>query len=85
VRDIKQVPRENWASATVADVASPCSSRNTVSPDMPASRLLADMGRPGGPGSRLMVVDDGRLVGVISLRDLAEYVALKLELEPSSG
>jgi len=85
VRDIKQVPREKWASATVADVASPCSSRNTVSPNVPASRLLAEMGRPGAVESRLMVVDDGRLVGVISLRDLAEYVALKLELEPSSG
>jgi Zn-dependent protease/predicted transcriptional regulator len=82
VRDIKQVPREKWSSATVADVLSPPSSQNTVSPDSPASRLLADMGRPGGTGSRLMVVDHGRLLGVISLRDLAEYVALKLELEP---
>lgn len=82
VRDITQVPREQWSSATVADVMSPCSPGNTVSPDTRASRLLADMGKPGGAGSRLMVVDDHRLVGVISLRDLAEYVALKLELEP---
>jgi len=81
LRDVKQVPRERWSYTAVADIAAPCTPSNSVSPDTPASRLIADMGKPGAAG-RYMVVDDGRLVGVISLRDLSEYVALKLELEP---
>jgi len=32
-----------------------------------------------------MVVKDGRLLGVISLRDLSEYVALKLDLDSPGG
>ena len=31
--------------------------------------------------SRLMVVDAGRLVGIISLKDLLKFLALKFELE----
>jgi hypothetical protein len=37
--------------------------------------------RPGMP-ARYMVVDDGILVGMISLKDLMELIALKLEIEP---
>ena len=33
-------------------------------------------------GTRYMVVDQDRLLGVVSLKDLREYIALKLELEP---
>lgn len=32
--------------------------------------------------SRLLVVEDGRLVGILSVRDLLSFLALKLELEP---
>jgi len=80
VADVKQVPREQRATTTVGEVATPCSPRNTVPPDMAARELFIEMGRPGA-ASRYMVVEDGRLLGVISLRDLSDYVALKLELE----
>lgn len=80
VADVKQVPREQRATTTVGEVATPCSARNTVRPDMAVRELVMQMGRPGA-ASRYMVVQDGRLLGVISLRDLNDYVALKLELE----
>ncbi len=80
VADVKQVPRERRATTTVGEVATPCSARNTVRPDMAVRELVMQMGRPGA-ASRYMVVEDGRLLGVISLRDLNDYVALKLELE----
>lgn len=35
--------------------------------------------------SRYMVVENDRLVGVISLKDLREFIALKLELESPEG
>jgi len=85
LQDIKKVPPENRGTATVAEVASPCSPQNTVAPETSAGTLAAEMGRPGA-STRRMVVRDGRLVGVISLRDLSEYVALKLDLEsPQAG
>ena len=32
-----------------------------------------------------MVVEDGRLVGLIALKDLLRFLALKVELEGSGG
>ena len=79
-RDIKQVPRDQWPARLVSQLTAPCSDTNTVSPDTPASRLITKMSSPGA-NSRYMVVDNEHLVGVISLRDLNAYIALKLELE----
>ena len=41
--------------------------------------VLAEMTRTGA--SRLMVVEDGRLVGMIALKDLLRFISLKVELE----
>jgi CBS domain-containing protein len=81
-RDIKELPRERWPHTEVRELLSPCSAENTVSPDASASTLISAIARPGAV-SRFMVVEDDRLVGVISMRDLSEYIALRLELEPS--
>ena len=35
--------------------------------------------------SPLLVVDRGQLVGMLSLRDLLEYLTLKLQLQTSRG
>jgi signal-transduction protein with cAMP-binding, CBS, and nucleotidyltransferase domain len=37
------------------------------------------MNRTGS--SRLMVVENGRLVGIVTLKDLSEILALRMELE----
>ncbi len=78
-RQVKSVPREEWARRTVASLADPCGPDNTVHPDADAMQALAMMKRTGQP--RLMVVEDGSLVGVVTLKDLLEFFALKLELE----
>ncbi len=78
-RQIKAVPRENWAATAVSDVAEPCSVSNTVDADADAMEALGKMSRSGA--SRLMVVRDGRLAGVISLKDLLQFISLKVELE----
>ena len=81
---IKQIPREQWPEKTVRDLYTPCSDANTVSPDTDTARLIARMIQPGAT-SRYMVVEDGHLLGMISLKDLREYVAMKLELEPPNA
>jgi CBS domain-containing protein len=42
-------------------------------------KALSVMSRTGN--SRLMVVDKGRLVGVITLKDMLKFLDLKIDLE----
>jgi CBS domain-containing protein len=42
---------------------------------------IDSMNRTGN--SRLMVVEKGRLVGIVTLKDLSEVLALRMELEAS--
>jgi predicted transcriptional regulator len=57
----------------------PCTEKNTISPDVDATAALSSMNSNGQ--SRLMVVENDRLVGIISLKDLLKFLALKMELE----
>lgn len=78
-RQIREVPREQWSARTVRDVMLDCSSDNTISPDEDAIRALSRMQQTGA--SRLMVVADGELVGILSIKDLIKFISLKIELE----
>lgn len=80
IQTIKGVPRNQWEIKTVRDLMEPCSDTNSISPDTETTKLLSAMVRPGQE-SRYMVVKDGRLVGMISLKDLLDLIALKLEIE----
>lgn len=78
-QQVKNVPREEWARRTVGSLGVPCGSDNTIEPDTDALDAIAVMRRSGQP--RLMVVEAGRLVGIVTLKDLLQFFALKLELE----
>src|SRR5512143_89187 len=78
-RQVKDVPRDQWTSRTVGNVASRCSRENTIDPAADALKALSVMSRTGN--SRLMVVDDGRLVGIITLKDIMGFISIKLELD----
>jgi Zn-dependent protease len=80
IQSIKQIPRDEWQNKKVREFMEPCSKTNTISADMETTELLSAMVRPGKE-SRYMVVDDGQLVGMISLKDLLELIALKVEIE----
>lgn len=82
-RDVKELPRDQWSSRRVGDIARPCSDQNSVSPDTDAADALAAMSRTDN--SRLMVVEDGRLCGIVSLKDMLKFLALKLDLEGERG
>ena len=57
----------------------PCIEENSVPPQTDALEALKKMTRDGR--SRLLVVEDGQLRGVISLKDVSRLILLKLELE----
>jgi len=77
--EVKQVPREQWDNLTVGDLVKPCSAENTISPQASAVKALSIMKRTGN--SRLMVVDAGRLVGIVALKDMLKFLDLKIDLE----
>lgn len=78
-RHVKSVPLADWERARVADILEPYSMENTVDPRTDSVKALSTMRQTGQ--SRLMVVDDGRLVGVVALKDMLELFALKMDLE----
>ena len=78
-RQVKDIPRDQWTSRTVGNVAIRCSPENTIDPSADALKALSVMSRTGN--SRLMVVDDGRLVGIITLKDIMGFISIRLELD----
>ncbi len=77
-KEIKAVPRDKWAERKVADVARPCSPENSIGPETDATTALSLMGKTGQ--SRLMVIEGGRLVGLIALKDLLRFLTIKMDL-----
>jgi Zn-dependent protease/predicted transcriptional regulator len=82
-REVKKISREKWALHSVREMMVPCSEENTVSPETDAMDVLSILQRIGA--SRLMVMDGNKLIGVISLKDLLQFLALKLDLEGAGG
>lgn len=78
-KQVKRLDREEWDRRSVAELAEPCSDENTVTPDTDAVKALAVMNRTGN--SRLMVAENGRLVGIVALKDLLQLLSLKLDLD----
>jgi len=78
-RHVKNVPRDMWAQRQVGEVVSPCSDENTIAPNEDAMKVLSRMHETRS--GRLMVVEDDKLVGILALKDLLKFLALKLELE----
>ena len=78
-REVKEVPRNEWNQRTIGDIVKPCSCDNTITSDTDAMKALSNMNKTGA--SRLLVVDDDRLAGIIALKDLLGFLSLKLDLE----
>jgi len=78
-KQLKSVPREEWETRTVGELCYKCTVENTVSQDADAMKVLSIMNRTGI--SRLMVVKDSKLIGIITLKDLLKFISLRVELE----
>lgn len=82
-RELRDVPRDEWELHTVQEVAGPCSEQNTIDPSADAAVALAKMSRTGV--SRLMVVENGHLRGIVSLKDMMRLIAMRMELDEELG
>ncbi len=79
VSDMKRLPRERWAETSVGEIMRPCASDNTVGAGEDAFEAFQRMAKSGN--RRLLVADDGRLAGILSMRDMMEYLAIRMDLE----
>ena len=77
--DIKHITKDKWGATRVAELMKPCSAQNTIQPDADAVQALAKMNK--NATSRLMVVDQGHLTGIIALKDMLKFLSYKVELE----
>lgn len=78
-RQVKEIPRDQWPNRRVGDLVSSCSTENSIAPGTDAVAALAMMNRT--ENGRLLVVENGRLAGLITLKDLLGFLSVKLDLE----
>lgn len=78
-REVKALPRERWANTPVRELVQGCSEENCIAPDADALEALSSMSR--NRVSRLLVVEEGTLRGVLALKDLLDFFSMKIELE----
>ncbi|HEY9744785.1 MAG TPA: CBS domain-containing protein, partial [Oculatellaceae cyanobacterium] len=78
--EIRQLSLENREQKTVREVMTPPSDTNTIQADADTMLALARM-RDTGTSTLLVTDSENRLVGLISLKDLLHFFAMKIELE----
>ncbi|MDR7560827.1 MAG: site-2 protease family protein [Armatimonadota bacterium] len=79
LQDVKEIPRERRAVATVRDVMTPLHRLRTVRPGASAYEAFERMTQDG-IGRVLVVDDDGTLVGILTRSDLLHLLRLREEL-----
>jgi Zn-dependent protease len=81
--DVARVPASEWPSHRLQEFVVPCSDETCVAPDADVLDALKTMSRAGR--SRLLVREDGRLCGILALKDVLQFFALKVQLEGEDG
>lgn len=72
LNQVKAVPREEWPVRTVADTMTPVAQGIVVAPTEPLMTIVERL--QASPVRRLLVVEDGRLVGYITAHDVAAWL-----------
>ena len=78
-KEVKNLSQDQWAQHKVGEITEACTDKNTISPDTDAMKALSVMNNSGN--SRLMVVENDKLVGIITLKDMLKFLSLKIDLE----
>lgn len=78
VDDVAKVPPARRAATSVSEVAAPLDAVPTVASDDPLDRVLTEVG--SAEADRALVVDGDRLVGVVTMRQMAGWLERAREL-----
>lgn len=83
-RQVGAVDRANWSQIQVRETMRRCSAENAVQPDDDVAQVLTRMNSTGM--SRMMVLDEqGRLVGIVSLKDILGFLTARMEVAGDRG
>lgn len=69
VRDLRDLPREQWGAITVGGIARPLGDDELIAPETDSWEAALRLAR--SDHSELIVVEEGRLLGVVRRQDLA--------------
>lgn len=72
LRAVRQIPRDYWDVRQVWSAMTDIADLATVAPNAPMTEVLAQLREDAE--SRVLVVEDGRIVGIITPRDVARWV-----------
>ncbi|MFH1386225.1 MAG: site-2 protease family protein [bacterium] len=75
LHDIKELGRETWPNTTAREIMVPLNSNMIISQESELSDALAVMASNGL--GRLLVVENNKLVGLLSQRDVIQYFEIK--------
>ncbi len=79
-RGIKDLPKDEWSTRTIRDIMIACDDPAiAIGPSEDALMAMSIMYKNGH--SRLMVVEGEKLIGILALKDIMEFLSLKLDLE----
>jgi Zn-dependent protease len=79
IHSVKDVPRDRWAYTNVSEAMVPLKSDLVVNPQTDILEALAQMA--GNGIGRLLVTQGGKLVGIISQRDVIRLFEVREDLE----
>jgi Zn-dependent protease/CBS domain-containing protein len=78
INQVKEVPRTDWPLRVVSEVMSPRATVVIVAPEDSAIEAFRQMSQTGA--SKLPVAADGRLVGIVTARDILQLFRIKSDL-----
>jgi Zn-dependent protease len=79
MQDVLDVPEDAWKKTLVADVMQPVGHPNAISSD--DSVLAAWRRMQGEDSGKLIVMEDGRLAGLITRSDVMDFIAIRAGIE----
>ncbi|MGH2572899.1 MAG: site-2 protease family protein [Actinomycetota bacterium] len=79
LRAVKRVPREEWPIRRVAESMDPLGEQLTVTPQTPMDRVLGKLQQE--EAQRVLVVDDGDVIGIITPVDVARWLQRRRAIE----
>jgi len=83
LRGVRRVPREQWPTSRARDHMVPLGDQVMVAPDARMDGVLGKL--QDGEAGRVLVVQDGDVVGIITPSDLARWLRRWRTLEGSAG
>lgn len=78
LRAIRQLPRDQWEIRQVWTLTTPLEETCIVAADTPMDEVMESL--RGQDSDRVLVVDEGRILGIITPRDIARWVRRSEEL-----